>query len=68
MAEQQEHKSGSHVFVTPAAIVVTLTPEHVSKAQHCLEKSGAITFEIKAVSTTSPTEAGSARAEGVAVD
>jgi hypothetical protein len=61
---RREHQS--KVVVTPQALVVTLTPELRQRAEECIERSGAVSFEIRPVSVENLE--GSVHANGVLID
>jgi hypothetical protein len=48
----EAYESEADVVVTPHAVVITLTPEQRERAAGCLERSQAISFEIRAVPVT----------------
>lgn len=48
----QAGRLASHVVVTPANVVFTLSDAHREAARHCLDTTGKVTFTFREVSVT----------------
>ena len=56
MAEEQTSyggdDEGSHVVVTPSALVIALSKSQQERARKCLDESGEVKFSLREVSVT----------------
>ncbi len=64
----EQNERATHVVVTPASVVFSLSAEHQAKARKCLEESGEIKMSFREISVTNLTDIREGQDGGIKVD